>query len=122
MSCGNNVQGLICLAILELVDLAVAHVVVSIGKSPHIGFGQVSPALVVVAGSVEVQGRSQAYFHVVARVDVQQFGVDIELHSGVVVVGLRGEARGSVVLFVILGRNLELILKENRIICGIRHF
>lgn len=118
----SNLQSFVCLAIFEFVDFAVANIVVGVGEGPHVSFCQVSPAFVVVARPVKVQSGSQADLHVVARVDVQQFSIDVELHCGVMIVGLRRKARSSVVLFVILGRDLELILEQDCVVCRIRHF
>lgn len=109
--------------LLELVDLAVAHVVVGVGDGGG-GVGQlagVAPALVVVLGAVVVEGGGHDNEQGVADGAGEQLDVDVEGHLGLVVCRDALDARDPVVLGLVVVGDLEPVLKEG-CVCSAGHF
>lgn len=108
----GHIHSLSINTILELVDLAIAHVVVHIRK--RVLAANMSPSLLLflVLGPVEAQASSEEYLDVDARAEGEELGVDIEGHGRLVVGRGRDDARHAVVLALVVVRHRECVLEE----------
>ncbi len=116
---GLDVQSLSLNTILESVDLAIAHVIVHVGKrgfAAHVP----PPPLLVVAVAVERKCCGENDLQVLADETREQVDVDVERHLCLVVRRTRREAPDTVVLGLVKVRYGERVLEELRI--ARRHF
>lgn len=117
-----DLQGLVGLAILKLVDFAVANVVVRISERANTRFCNIAPGLLVLPRAVQVQGCRQCDLDIITCVEGEKLSVDVELEAGGAVEGAGCDARGSVVLLVVDGTDGELVLEEERVTGCFGHF
>lgn len=100
--------------VLELVNLAVADVIVIVGQAGRLGAGlDVAPAALLLAGlAVEAQGGGEHDAQGVAHAAGEELNVDVERHLRGIVVGRGRDARHAVVLCLVVVCHHEAFLKE----------
>lgn len=111
---GESLHGLTILSVLELVNLAVADILVAVGQGllNAAELGSIAPASLIVLAAVEGQGSGQGDPEVLANLDGEELLVDVELHAGLAIGGGAVKTVDAVVLGVADALDLELVLEE----------
>lgn len=117
----HSLAGLV--AVLKLVELAMAHVVEHIsegGLAAVARAADIPPALEVVLGAIERQRRREHHVDGFADGEGVQLGVDVEGHDGLGVGRGSPDAGNAVVLGLVEGGDGEVLVEE-RGVGGGRH-